>query len=282
MSIVIFLAVIGAALMHALWNALIKGGQDKMLNMTAVIFGHAPLLLVLLPFTSLPAPESWPYLIGSVMLHLGYQWFLIASYRFGDLSQVYPIARGSAPLIVAAISVLFLGVVLSPIESSAILLIGCGIISLCLVRKADGLRNARAALLALITGCFISAYSLTDGTGARLAGNVLDYYAWHTLGNIVVFGLYAHMRRPDILRDIARTGKRAFFIGGSASFIAYSTVMWAFTQAPIALVVALRETSIVFALLIGVFFLGEKLNLIKLASTMMTLCGAVLLRFSRN
>ncbi|OKH89636.1 EamA family transporter [Thalassospira sp. TSL5-1] len=282
MSITVFLAVIGAALMHAVWNALIKGGQDKLLNMTAVIFGHVPLLLVLLPFTSLPAPASWPYLIGSVMLHLGYQWFLIASYRFGDLSQVYPIARGSAPLIVAAISVLFLGVVLSPIESSAILLIGCGIISLCLVRKADGLRNARAAILALITGCFISAYSLTDGTGARLAGSVLDYYAWHTLGNIMVFGLYAHMHRPNILRDIARNGKRAFFIGGSASFIAYSTVMWAFTNAPIALVVALRETSIVFALLIGVFFLGEKLNLIKLASTMMTLCGAVLLRFSRN
>ncbi|PKR48972.1 EamA family transporter [Thalassospira marina] len=282
MSMTVFLAVIGAALMHAIWNALIKGGRDKMLNMTAVIFGHLPLLLVLLPFTSLPAPESWPYLAGSVALHLGYQWFLITSYQWGDLSQVYPIARGSAPLIVATISVLFLGVVLAPVESIAILLIGCGIISLCLVRKADGLRNGRAAVLALITGCFISAYSLTDGTGARLAGNVLDYYAWHTIGNIMVFGLYAHMRRPLILRDIARGGKLAFFVGGSASFIAYCTVMWAFTNAPIALVVALRETSIVFALLIGVVVLGEKLNLIKLASTMMTVCGAVLLRFSHR
>ncbi|OSQ38867.1 EamA family transporter [Thalassospira mesophila] len=282
MTTTVFLAVIGAAVMHAIWNALIKGGNDKMLNMTAVIFGHLPLLLLLLPFASLPAPASWPYLAGSVALHLGYQWFLINSYQWGDLSQVYPIARGSAPLIVAAVSVVFLGVALAPIEAIAIALIGCGIISLCLVRRSDGLRNGRAAVLALITGCFISAYSLTDGTGARLAGNVLDYYAWHTIGNILVFGTFAHIRRPTIVRDIYQRGKIAFFIGGSASFIAYCTVMWAFTNAPIALVVALRETSIVFALLIGVVFLGEKLNLVKLASTMMTVCGAVLLRFARS
>ncbi|OSQ41710.1 EamA family transporter [Thalassospira sp. MCCC 1A01428] len=282
MTTTVFLAVIGAALMHAIWNALIKGGKDKMLNMTAVIFGHAPLLLLLLPFTSLPAPASWPYLAGSVALHLGYQWFLINSYQWGDLSQVYPIARGSAPLIVATVSVLFLGVVLAPIEGIAIALIGCGIISLCLVRHADGLRNGRAALLALITGCFISAYSLTDGNGVRVAGNVMDYYAWHTIGNILVFGIFAHIQRPTIVRDIAQRGKIAFFIGGSASFTAYCTVMWAFSQAPIALVVALRETSIIFALLIGVVMMGEKLNLVKLASTMMTVCGAVLLRFSRS
>ena len=282
MSLTVFLAVMGAALMHAVWNALVKGGADKLMNMTAIVLGHIPIVLVLLPMVDVPARESWPYLIGSLALHTGYQLFLILAYRLGDLSQVYPIARGSSPLIVAAVSVLLMGVTLHVSEWLAIVVIGVGIISMCITRQADGLRNRNAAIAAIITGCFISSYSLVDGTGARLAGSSLDYYTYQTIGNVVVFGLIATLMRPRILVDIAKSGKKIFIIGGTASFAAYATVMWAFTQAPIPLVVALRETGIVFALLIGVFFMGEKLNLVKLSSTMMTLGGTIILRLARS
>lgn len=281
MDIIVFIAVICAALLHATWNAVVKGGRDKHLGMTAIVLGHAPLAALALPFVPIPAIQSWPWLAAGILLHLGYQFFLLASYRIGDLTQVYPIARGTAPLLVAAVSILFLGVELSPAELLAIAVIGIGIMSLSLVRQSDGLRNGRAAAMAFATGCFIASYSLVDGLGARQAGTAVGFYAWLSLINALIFALIMGLRRPGLLRRLPAEAKRAFLFGGSASFVAYALVIWSFTQAPIALVTALRETSIVFALLIGVFFLKERLDLIKLASTAMTLSGAILLRFSR-
>jgi len=281
LSTPVFLAVIAAALLHAAWNALVKQGADKHLGMTAVVLGHVPIALVVLPFVPFPAPESWPWLLAGLLLHTGYQLFLMMSYRIGDLTQVYPIARGTAPLLVAGISVAFLGVHLAPLELLGVLTIGAGIMSMSLVRQRDGLRNRHAALLALATGGFIAAYSLVDGTGARLAGTALGYFGWASIGNAAVFASLMALTRPGLLTQVFRRGKRAMILGGGASFVAYSMVIWAFTQAPIALVTALRETSIVFALLIGVFLLGERLDLAKVASTMVTLLGGALLRLAR-
>jgi drug/metabolite transporter (DMT)-like permease len=207
--------------------------------------------------------------------------FLLLSSRIGDLTQVYPIARGSAPLIVAGVSVAFLGVALAPLELAAILTIAAGIMSLSLVRRQDGLRNGRAGALALGTGCFIAAYSLVDGSGARLSGSPVGYFAWNCIGNALVFPTLVAAIRPGVLAAVARDARRTFVVGGTASFVAYALVVWAFTQAPIALVSALRETSIVFALLIGVTLLGERLDLARVASTMLTLFGAALLRLAR-
>ncbi|MHA1544982.1 MAG: EamA family transporter [Alphaproteobacteria bacterium] len=162
------------------------------------------------------------------------------------------------------------------------LVIGGGIISMSLVRQNDGLRNSKAAMLALITGCFIAAYSLVDGTGARIAGTALGFYSWLAIGNAVVFAGFTAITKPGMLAEMPIKAKKVFLVGGSASFGAYALVIWAFTQAPIALVTALREISIVFALLIGVFFLKEKLNLAKVFSTMVTLLGVALLRFSKQ
>lgn len=282
MSVTVFLAVIAAAILHAVWNALVKGGSDKHLAMTAVVLGSLPIAVVLLPFVPAPASESWPYLAASIALHVGYHLVLLLSYRSGDLTQVYPIARGTAPLLVGGVSVLFLGVQLKASEMLAILVIAAGIMSLCLVRRRDGQRNPKAALLALLTGCFIAAYSLVDGTGARLSGSSLGFYCWLTLGNVALFAGFIALTRPGLLLDVPRRAKRVAAIGGGATFTAYALVMWAFTQAPIALVTALRETSIVIALLIGVFFLKEKLDLAKVMSTMITLFGAALLRFSKQ
>ena len=282
MTTAVFIAVIGAALLHAVWNALVKGGRDKHLSMSAVVLGHAPFGCLAVAFSPALESGSLPYLAGGIALHVGYQLLLLESYRVGDLTQVYPIARGSAPLIVAAVSIGFLGVELSAIEQSAVAVIAAGIMSVSLVRQRDGQRNTKAALLALGTGCFIAAYSLVDGLGARAAGTALGFYGWLTIGNAVVFAALMSIRRPDVLKRLASGGKRLFVVGGGASFAAYALVVWAFTQAPIALVTALRETSIVFALLIGVVFLKERLDLVKVLSTVLTLAGAVLLRSGRS
>ena len=282
MTLTVFLAVLGAAVLHAVWNAMVKGGSDKLLGMAGVMLGHVPFALASLLFVPLPAAGALPWMVGGMALHFGYQMFLINSYRIGDLTQVYPIARGSAPLIVAAVSVVLLGVELAPTELLAVLIIGLGIVSLGLARHADGLRNGRAAFLALVTGGFIAGYSLVDGTGARAAGTAVGYYAWLSIGNAAMMALYLALRSPGTFRQLAGPGQRTFWIGGGASFVAYAIVTWAFTQAPIALVTALRETSIIFALFIGVMILREPLNLMKVFSTMTTLLGAALLRWART
>lgn len=284
MTTPVFLTVILAALLHATWNALVKGGSDKHASMTAVVVGHVPLALLVLPFVQLPAADGLPWLVAGIALHLGYQLFLIAGYRIGDLTQVYPIARGSAPLIVTAISVSLLGVTLMPAELMAIGLIAAGILSLGLVRRADGLRNPRAVLMALGTGSFIAAYSLVDGIGAREAGTALGYWTWAALGNAIVFCFWTAATKPKLLQTVSKDRKLLAMglFGGSASYLAYALVVWGFTQAPIVLVTALRETSIIFALLIGVGFLRERLDLLKVLSTMATIVGASLLRAARH
>lgn len=275
------MAVIGAALLHASWNALVKGGSDKLLGMGAVIIGHVPFAILCLLFVPAPAPASWTLLCWGIVLHTGYQFFLLHSYKLGDLTQVYPIARGSAPLLVALFSVLVLKIELSKLELVAVAIIGIGILSLGLVRKSTGHRSPAAAISALITGCFIASYSLVDGTGARLAGTSVGFYSWLSIANGIIMSIYIIAVRPRILKQLVSTHLTLFMVGGGASFIAYAIVTWAFTQAPIALVTALRETSIVFALLIGVFFLKERIDLVKVFATFTTLVGAFLLRFGK-
>ena len=282
MSLTVFLAVLGAAFLHAAWNAVVKGGADKRLGIGAVVLGHMPIALACLAFVPLPAAASVPYLAAGVAIHFVYQLSLMQSYRIGDLTQVYPIARGSAPLIVALVSVGFLGVTLSGVEMLAIVVIGAGILSLTLVRRADGLRNRAGALMALATGVLIASYSLVDGIGARLSGSSLAFYAWLSLINGCLMIIYLRVTAPGVIGQIATRGRALFVVGGGASFVAYAIATWAFTQAPIALVTALRETSIVFALLIGVFFLKERLDLLKVFSTMTTLIGVAILRLGKT
>lgn len=282
MSTGVFFGVIGAALLHAIWNALVKNAADKRMCMGAVVLGHLPFALVALTFAPFPDSSCFPYLITGILLHVGYQLFLLRAYELGELTQVYPIARGSAPLIVAFISVTFLGESLSFFELLAVLIISAGIFSLSIVRRGDGQRNLNAAVLALVTGGFIAAYSLVDGLGARAAGTPLGFYSLLAIGNAIVVGAYLQITTPEVLRTISTQGRSMFLFGGGASFAAYAIVIWAFTLAPIALVAALRETSIVFALLIGVFVLKERLDLSKVISCLTTLLGVVLLRYTKN
>ncbi len=281
MGLATFLAVLLAAALHAGWNTLVKSSSDKFLSMSAVVVGHFPFACLAALTAPPPDPSSWWYILAGAALHVGYQLFLLLSYRAGDLSHVYPIARGIAPMLVAGVSVIVLGEQLTPTGVLAILAIGIGIMSLVFVRGSDGLRNRHAAEMALITGCFIAGYSLIDGYGARAAGTALGFFGWLSVINSVVFLLISSAIKPGILRTVVRKGSTIAVFGGGSSFVAYSLVVWAFTQSPIALVTALRETSIVFAMIFGVFFLNERLNLAKVLSTTLTIFGAVLLRAGR-
>ncbi|MHC1726150.1 MAG: hypothetical protein AB9866_09120 [Syntrophobacteraceae bacterium] len=281
MSLPVMFIVLFAALLHASWNFLVKSTEDKYLSMSAVVLGHTPFILGAVLFSPWPSFESLPYILGGAMLHVAYQLFLLASYRIGDLSQVYPLARGSAPIIVAGVSVILLGVDLSWVEITAVTIIGTGIMSLALVRRSDGLRNGRAAALALITGGFIASYSLVDGLGAREAGTAIGFYGWLSAVNMVIFASIMRVVRPGTVSRVVCRNWRLALSAGGASSLAYAIVTWAFTVAPIPLVTALREASIIFALLLGVFVLKERLDPVKLLATVCTMLGIGLLRVNR-
>ena len=277
----VFLIVLLAALIHAAWNAAAKGSADKMRFMVGLVLGHAPFAALALLFAPLPAWDCWPYVVGGAFLHLGYQLFLQQSYRHGDLTHVYPLARGTAPLLTAAISVLWLGEQLSAPAWAGILVIAIGLMSLIFVRRADGIWDARSAATALVTGCFTAGYSIVDGAGARIGGTALGFYAILSLLNAAAMAGLMEWRRPGIVRDAVRFSLRPALLAGGASFTAFALVIWAFTQAPIALVAALRETSVIFALLIGVVVLKERLNLVKIFAATVTTSGALLVKLSR-
>lgn len=280
MDPVTFTVVLCAAVLHAVWNSMVKGGADKVLAMAGVVLGHVPIALAILPFVALPAVESLPWILAGMLLHTGYEIFLVQSYKFGDLSVVYPVARGTAPLWVTLISLLAFGVVLTTGELLAIGLIGLGIVLIAFARGRDGLGNGKSVALALATGGFIAAYSLTDGTGARLSGSPLGYYAILALGNAAIFAAYLRYAHPGTIRRLGGEGRKVYWLGGGASFLAYSMVMWAFTRAPIALVTALRETSIIVAVLIGVVFFKEPLGHMKGAALALAFAGVLLLRLT--
>lgn len=279
MTFTIFLIVLAAALLHASWNAIVKGSDDKVLGMASMVIGQMVPCVFALIWLPWPSSESVPWFILSLFFHLGYQLFLISAYKIGDFTQVYPIARGVAPIIVTGISLVFLGVELKLFELVAVLLIICGIASLSFAKQGDGLRNLKASGMAILTGICIAGYSLADGLGARLSESAVGFMAAIMFTNGVIFSLYLRAAHAGTLTRLVSHGKLKMLGAGSASFAAYALVVWAFTQAPIALVTALRETSIIFALLIGILFFGERLTPIKLLATALAVGGAILLRF---
>ncbi len=282
MTLTVFSAVIFAALLHAGWNALVRGGRDKTTSMAAVVAGQALFGGCLAAVLPLPAPESWPWIASGVILHIGYQFFLSAAYSTGELSEVYPLARGTAPLLVAITSVTILGITLGPFEWMGVILISCGLASLVIVRSNGRFQlPARGTLMALGASVFIAAYSLNDGFGARLSDAPVAFFGWLALINGVVYTSILPFWRPDALRALPGAWP-VVVIGGGASFAAYALVVWAFTQAPIATVSALRETSILFALAIGVGLMGEKVNLRRLVAIFLTLLGAIALRLGKS
>lgn len=281
MSVGVFFAILGAALLHAAWNALVKGSSDRLSVMALFNAGTLLISLVLLPFVDIPPAAVWPHILASTVIHTGYFLFLILSYRYGDLSHVYPLSRGTAPLIVALLAFVFIGETLSGQGLLAVFLICAGIMSMVLVKGAEGVRRPKAVAAALATAAFIACYTLVDGTGARLSASALSYLLWVNILNSLPIMVIALIARRGQIRRQAKKHWKTGFLSGGVSLLAYWIVLWAATQAPLAMVAAVRETSMVFAVLIGVFFLKERLDLRRLLSVFVTLSGAVLLKFSR-
>jgi drug/metabolite transporter (DMT)-like permease len=233
----------------------------------------------LMGFTGLPATAAWPWVVASVLIHLIYFAALIESYRAGDMGQVYPIARGSAPLLTAASSALVVGEHIAPMAWLGIVLLAAGVILLSLRGGRDLARlDRRAVGFALFTAVTICAYSLVDGLGARVSGNAHAYTAAMFLGNGIVMAAYALARRgPTAFAGMMRQWQIGF-IGGTLSYVAYAIVIWAMTVAPIAIVAALRETSVLFGALIAVVVLREPLRAVRIAAAVAIVIGLALIR----
>ena len=279
MSITVFIVIIFAAFLHATWNAMVKNEKDKYLAVSGIVFGHVPASIIVIFFIPSPSVESIPYIILSAILHNGYQWFLLSAYKLGDYTKVYPIARGSAPIFVSIVSLIFFAVVLSRFELLGIAVICLGILSLSF-QDATSVTNRKAIIYALITGSFIMSYSITDGYGARISASILSYMGWSFILNAFLFAILLNfMKQPGIITRVAKDGKFIFFVGGTISYLVYAIIVWGFTQAPIPVVTALREISIVFALLIGTFFLKEKFTYLKTTAVLTIFIGVILLKF---
>ncbi|MBO9537897.1 DMT family transporter [Herbaspirillum sp.] len=275
------LAVIGlvltAALLHASWNALLKSSADRLGSLTLMTIGAGVGAIPLVLWRPLPEPASWFYIVLSGILHTGYNLFLIRAYKIGDFGQSYPIARGSSPLLVALGAAAFVGEQLSSYSVAGIALVSVGIVSLANLRGIGRGEHLSAPAAAFATGAFIAAYTVTDGIGARLAGDAVSYAGWlFVLDSVPLALIYLHKHR----RSPITLGERDTWIslfGGVMSLLAYGIVIWAVTLAPMGMVSALRETSVLFALLIGAIFLGEKLTLRRVLSCAVITAGAVVL-----
>ena len=279
MSITVFLAIILSALLHAIWNAMVKKGDDKYISLTAVVLGHVPISIVVIFFTPVISIQSIPYILISAVFLSGYEWCLLSAYRLEDYTKVYPIARGSAPIFIVMLSLLLFNLNISKFELMGILVISFGIIILGF-QNIKTFKNYSAMAYALGTGLFISGYSITDGFGSRLSNSPLNYTSWLMILNAIIFLiLLKMMNKPGVVKKVFNKGKKILYVGGTLSYIVYATIIWAFTKASVPTVAALRETSIIFALLIGTFFLKEKFTLLKTAAVLTIFFGVILLKF---
>ena len=270
----IFFIVLFASFTHAIWNGMVKNHQDKAIAISGIVFGRLPLSIIAIIFLPLPTAESIPYLIISVIIHQGYQWFLLSSYEIGDLTKVYPISRGTGPLVATIISISFLGLVLDSLIILSIGFVCGGIITLSLFDKSK--KNYQIIKYSLLTGLCIGLYSITDGYGARVSLSAVSFISWTFIINAFLHPLVISLKNEkNIIETVKKNGKKMFFIGGSLDYLTYMIIVWAFTKAPIPMVGALRETSIFFSIFIGYFFLKEKITPAKIFSIILILAGVI-------
>lgn len=277
MSILVFFAVLFAALLHASWNALVKTGENKQTGMLLLTMGHAVMGLCLVPFLAFPTGKVWLWLLASGVIHMFYQLFLGFAYEKGDLSRVYPIARGGAPMIVLIVSLIFGIDDLSRGDLVGIIVLGAGILLMSHGVFKSG-EDRKLIPLALGSAVATAGYSLVDGMGARVMGDPFAYVSWLLIFSGVFYApVVLALRGRGVLPTTLRQIKMGV-IAGAASFVAYAIVVWAMTEAPIALVTALRESSILFAMLLGWFFFRDKMGPAKIFAGCVIVLGVVLTR----
>ncbi len=272
------LLVLAAALMHASWNGLVKGAGDRLLAMSFMAFWPMlPALAAALFWLPAPAPASWPFLVGSMLIHIGYYTGLVKAYRYGDLSQVYPLARGSAPVLVALVSALAAGELLAPGGFIGVALVSLGTASLAFERGRPRGEQRRSILWALFTALTITAYTVVDGLGVRRSGAPLGYIAWlFTIDGIPFIAATWAWRRRDLLAYF-HSNWLVPMIGGLLSFASYGIAIWALSLGAMAQVAALRETGVIFAAVIGSLFLGEPFGRRRILAAATVAAGIILL-----
>lgn len=278
MPLDVIVLVLFGALLHASWNAIVKAGTDKSLDAALISAGGGVVALPFLSLLPLPLPAAWPFIGASAILQFAYFQLVAAAYRAGDIGLVYPLMRGVAPMIVAATSALILGETLSTGGLAGIMTISAGIMTLAFEARKGG---RKAIILALANAAVIAAYTFVDGVGARRSGNAVSYTLWMSLLPPVLLFAWAVSQRGAfaVARHVKVNWWRGL-IGGGGSIASYGIALWAMTKAPVATVAALRETSILFALLISVLILKERSSLWRYLAGAIIAAGALVLRLA--
>ena len=267
------LVVLAAAVLHAVWNALAHRIEDKLVGFVLISLGYTACAAVLVCFSPLPDAAAWPFIATSATLQLAYQVLLVQAYRLGDFGQMYPIARGTSPLLVAVLSATVLGQALPLGAAFGVAVICCGLAALALADGLPGRSQLPALAAAVGTGVMIASYTVVDGTGVRRSGTVIGYIAWSFLCQGPLLPLIACGLRGRTLFGALRPSLWTGLAGGVLSMLAYGLVVWAQDRGNLATVAALRETSIVFAALIGAVVFRERLGHRRLAASAAVLLG---------
>lgn len=295
MSVQVMLIVLLAAFLHASWNAVVKSSRDKFLDIVLVTAGSALLSAIALPFLPLPASASWAYVAASVVIHIGYFALVAAAYRAGDMSFAYPLMRGTAPLLVTIASGPLIGEYLSPGAWSGVLMICVGVLGMTLVHGKPGSgisgggisgggkpsgAGMGAALPAMANAVVIAVYTVVDGVGVRLSGHAAAYTMWVFLLTALPLVVWAGLRRRAGLTAHFRSRWHFGLLGGACTLAAYVLSLWAMTQAPVALVAALRETSILFGSVLSALVLKERFGWTRHAAAAAVVSGAIILKLA--
>lgn len=272
-SLPVTLAVLGAALLHASWNALLKGSADKQLDTVAFSVGAALVSLAVAVWLPAPARESWPWLAASAGVHILYFLFLANAYHWGDLSYAYPIMRGGGPVVVALAGAAVFGEVLPLVPTFGVALVCAGIVAF-----ASGKAHPRATAFALGNALVIAAYTLIDAKGARASGSPVAYALWFFVANGVAIYAYAGVRRGAVVPRYLAANWPRIAVGAVFTTGSYGVALWAMTRAPVALVAVLRETSVIFGAGLGAWLLKEKFTRRRLVATGAVLVGLIALK----
>jgi drug/metabolite transporter (DMT)-like permease len=276
MSLFVFCVILFSAALHAIWNAIVKGGSDTLLTTVLVAASGALVGLIALPFLPPIAPEAWRYLAISAVLEIAYYALVAAAYRNADMSRAYPLMRGTPPLIVALVSTLALGTALSIPGWLGVALVSAGLLSLTLGgTKGD----SRGVAFAMVNALVIASYTLVDSFGVRASGSPAAYTMWIFVLTGVPLAAWALLRRPGFI-PYARRNWHLGLMGGLGTLISYGLVLWSMTMAPVALVAALRETSILFGTLIAVLVLKERATRMRIVAVLIIAAGAIVLKLA--
>jgi uncharacterized membrane protein len=278
MSGTVFAALLFAAFLSATWNAIVKGGSNKYLHAVLVANSAAIIAAVLLPFLKQPAREAWVYIAASSVLQVFYYVLLAAVFRAGDMSHAYPMMRGGAPLLVSLASGPLIGEALSVGKWIGVIMICIGVLSLAWEARFRTSAHRGVVRYALLNAAVIAGYTVVDGIGVRFSGASTGYLMWNLVLTALILSIWTLVTRRGELFSYAVGRVRSALIGGLATTVAYGIILWAMTQAPIAAVAALRETSMIFVLAIAVIIFKERAGLRRYGATALIACGAAAIR----